>query len=60
MDEYTYTVAWSKEDICYVARVAEFQSLAAHGDTEEEALAEIKSVVKDVVEAYHRALQWRG
>ena len=54
MDEYTYTVTWSKEDACYVAEVAEFQFLAAHGNTAEEALAEIKSVVKDVVAELHR------
>ena len=55
MDKYTYTVAWSAEDDAYVARVAEFPLLAAHADSTEEALAEIKSVVEmtisDLVES---------
>ena len=48
-DHYLYTVGWSEEDQAYVARVAEFQSLAAHGDTPEEALQEIRFVVKEVI-----------
>ena len=47
---YTYSVEYDKEDEIYVARVAEFESLAAHGDTEEEALSEIRSVVQGVLE----------
>lgn len=48
-EEYLYSVAWSEEDEAFVARVAEFPSLAAHGDTQEEALGEIKKVVKFVL-----------
>ena len=44
-EQYLYTVGWSEADEAFVARVAEFPSLAAHGDTQEEALREIKSVV---------------
>jgi predicted RNase H-like HicB family nuclease len=48
-DEYTYTVSWSTDDKAYVAKVAEFESLAAHGDSEESALLEIQDVVKNVL-----------
>ncbi len=50
MDRYTYMVVWSSEDEAFVAYVLEFKSLAAHGDTANEALAELRSVVKTVVE----------
>jgi predicted RNase H-like HicB family nuclease len=46
---------WSDEDDAFIARVAEFPSLAAHGETQEEALREIKNVVefalKDLTES---------
>ncbi len=44
-EHYLYSVGWSEADEAFVARVAEFPSLAAHGDTQEEALSEIKDVV---------------
>ena len=44
-EHYLYSVGWSEADEAFVARVAEFPSLAAHGDTQEEALSEIKTVV---------------
>ena len=44
-EHYLYSVGWSEADDSFVARVAEFPSLAAHGDTQEEALSEIKDVV---------------
>ena len=46
---YLYTVQWSVEDDAYVARVAEFPSLAAHGDSQEAALFEVQQVVAAVV-----------
>jgi predicted HicB family RNase H-like nuclease len=49
-DEYHYTVGWSEEDRAFVGRVAEFESLAAHGRTLEAALHEIKAVVQSVLE----------
>ena len=49
VEQYLYSVGWSDEDEAFVARVAEFPSLAAHGDTQEEALDEIKGVVKFVI-----------
>lgn len=49
-DEYHYIVGWSEEDQAFVGRVAEFESLAAHGRTLEAALREIKNVVQTVLE----------
>jgi predicted RNase H-like HicB family nuclease len=48
-EHYLYTVGWSEDDEAYVARVAEFPSLAAHGDSQEIALCSLHSVVKAVV-----------
>lgn len=48
-EQYLYSVGWSETDEAFVARVAEFPSLAAHGDTQEEALREIKDVVNFVL-----------
>jgi len=45
VEHYFYSVGWSEEDAAFVARAAEFPSLAAHGDTLEDALREIKNVV---------------
>ena len=50
MSNYHYTVEWSQEDEEFLARVAEFPSLSAFGDTQEEALREIRMVVDAVVE----------
>jgi len=49
MNKYNYIVSWDEEDSVFVAKVLEFPSLAAHGDTQQEALAEIISLVDDVV-----------
>jgi predicted HicB family RNase H-like nuclease len=48
-EHYLYTVGWSEDDEAYVARVAEFPSLAAHGNTQEAALRSIQQVVKVVL-----------
>lgn len=48
-EHYLYSVGWSEKDETFVARVAEFPSLAAHGDTQEEALREIKDVIRFVL-----------
>jgi predicted RNase H-like HicB family nuclease len=48
-EHYLYSVGWSEQDEAFVARVAEFPSLAAHGETQEEALREIKSAVEFVL-----------
>jgi predicted RNase H-like HicB family nuclease len=44
-EQYLYSVGWSEADKAFVARVAEFPSLAAHANTQEEAMREIKDVV---------------
>jgi predicted HicB family RNase H-like nuclease len=49
IDQYLYSVGWSDEDAVYIARVAEFPSLAAHGDTSQAALREVKKVVRAVL-----------
>ena len=49
-EQYLYSVGWSEADEAFVARVAEFPSLAAHGETLEEALQEIKTVVGFVLD----------
>ncbi len=46
---YLYSVGWSEDDEAYVARVAEFPSLAAHGNTREAALRSLQQVVKAVM-----------
>lgn len=48
--EYSYNVAWSEEDAAFIGRVAEFPSLAAHGDTLEGSLHEINQTVQFVLE----------
>ena len=48
-ENYLYTVGWSEDDETYIARVAEFPSLAAHGDSQEIALRTLHHVVKAVV-----------
>jgi predicted RNase H-like HicB family nuclease len=49
IDKYTYRIEWSEDDQCHVARCLEFSSLAAHGNTIEEALREIEYVVAESV-----------
>ena len=48
--EYSYNVAWSENDKAFIGRVVEFPSLAAHGNTQEKALREIRTVVQYVLE----------
>ena len=49
-EDYLYSVIWSPDDKAFIARVIEFPSLAAHGNTQEKALREIRSVVKYALE----------
>ncbi len=49
LEKYTYRIEWSEEDNTHIARCLEFPSLAAHGDTIEEALKEIELVVKETI-----------
>ena len=48
-DKYTYRIEWSEEDRVFIARCLEFPGLAAHGDSPETALKEIKIVVSESV-----------
>lgn len=48
-DHYLYSVGWSEIDQVFVARVAEFPSLAAHGNSLKAALREIQFVVEAVI-----------
>lgn len=48
-EQYLYSVGWSNADDAFIARVSEFPSLAAHADSQENALREIKEVVRFVI-----------
>ena len=47
---YSYRVDWSPEDNVFIARVEEFPSVSAFGDTEEEAVQELKIALEGVIE----------
>jgi len=47
--QYTYEAMWSEEDRAFIARVAEFPSLTARGDSRGSSLRTLKSVVDAVV-----------
>ena len=43
--KYTYKVSYSSEDECYLAECEEL-GIMAHGDTQEEAIAEVKEATR--------------
>jgi predicted RNase H-like HicB family nuclease len=47
--DYTYAALWSKKERVFIARVAEFPSLEAHGDNRGSSLRVLKSVVDAVL-----------
>ena len=49
VEKYTYRVEWSEEDNTHIARCLEFPSLAAHGGTVADALANIVDVVDESI-----------
>lgn len=49
IDKYTYRIEWSDEDQTHIAYCLEFPSLMAHGKKSEDALREIKVVVKESI-----------
>ncbi len=53
--QYTYEAMWSQEERTFIARVAEFPSLEARGDSRGSSLRALKGVVdtvlKDLAEA---------
>lgn len=50
IDRYTYEAEWSSHDELYVARVAEWPSLTAHGSSSEAALEELRTVVEFAIQ----------
>lgn len=42
MHRYAIAIHWSNEDGVFIAEVPELTGCAAHGDTQEQALAEVK------------------
>lgn len=53
--QYTYEAMWSAEERVFIARVAEFPSLTAHGTSRGSSLRALRrvvdAVVKDLVES---------
>jgi predicted RNase H-like HicB family nuclease len=45
MDKYEIIIYWSEEDQAFVAEVPELPGCAAHGDTQETALANAKEAM---------------
>jgi predicted RNase H-like HicB family nuclease len=52
MHRYNFTVQWSDDDECYIARVVEFPGVAAHGDTPDDALKEVQVSLELAIEVY--------
>lgn len=51
--EYSINILFSKEDECYIATVPELgKYISAFGDTYEEALKEIQTVIELTLESY--------
>jgi predicted RNase H-like HicB family nuclease len=47
--QYTYEATWSEKDRAFIARVKEFPSLEAHGDSRGGSIRALKSVIAAVV-----------
>ena len=52
MFKYSINLAWSEEDSCYVAVVAEFPGLSAFGETPEEAAEEARIAAEGFMKVY--------
>lgn len=46
MDRYEIIMYWSNEDAAFIAEVPELPGCMAHGDTQEDALANIKEAMR--------------
>jgi predicted RNase H-like HicB family nuclease len=46
MSRYEVIIYWSEEDSVFVAEVPELPGCAAHGDTQEQALAEAQAAIE--------------
>lgn len=51
-DRYSRHVAWSEEDACFIATIAEFPQVSAFGDTQGGALEELEVALEGVLEIY--------
>ncbi len=49
-NKYSYNIEFDSDDDIYIARCAELSTLTAHGETQEEALKEIKVAVLGALE----------
>jgi predicted RNase H-like HicB family nuclease len=47
--QYTYEAMWSKEERVFIARVKEFPSLEAHGESRGSSIRALKSVIASVL-----------
>jgi predicted RNase H-like HicB family nuclease len=47
--QYTYEAMWSEKDRAFIARVKEFPSLEAHGDSRGSSIRALKSVIAAVL-----------
>lgn len=47
--QYTYEAMWSQSDRAFIARVLEFPSLEAHGDSRGSSIRALRNVVDAVV-----------
>ena len=47
---YHINVFWSAEDDCWIADVPDLRSCSAHGDTPEEAMAEVQDAIAGWIE----------
>lgn len=58
MHNYSYRVAWSDEDTCYIATSPEFPNLSGFGDTAQQALEELTVALEASLEVY-KAEGWK-
>ena len=47
---YSYVAEWSEDDRLFVARVAEWPSLTAHGSSSKAALQELQELIRFAIE----------
>ncbi|MDA3937903.1 MAG: toxin-antitoxin system HicB family antitoxin [Spirochaetia bacterium] len=50
IDKYTYRIQWSEEDDAFLASCLEFPSIMTHGDSQSDAIDELKIVLKVVID----------
>lgn len=51
--KYSYRIAWSDDDQAWIAISPEFgRNISAHGDTPQEAMAELNIAIAGAVETY--------